>query len=94
MAEVARDNNYVRPKLVGDPCLDIRGGRHPLQELCVERFVPNSTEISPEAGVIKLITGKSDSFHMHVDVHGRSYGIECQIKVVVFWNIKSCVINT
>lgn len=59
LADVARKNNFVRPELVAEPRLDIVGGRHPLQELCVDRFVPNDTHFGPECGVIKLLTGRS-----------------------------------
>lgn len=58
MSDVARQNNFVRPVLVNEPCLEIIGGRHPLQELCVDHFVPNDTLIGGENGSIKLITGK------------------------------------
>lgn len=27
--------------------IEIRGGRHPLQELCVEVFIPNDTKLRP-----------------------------------------------
>ena len=37
--------SYVRPVMVEEPILAIKGGRHPvLDELLGERFVPNDSE--------------------------------------------------
>ncbi|KAL0902913.1 hypothetical protein M5K25_028401 [Dendrobium thyrsiflorum] len=46
LALIARQNNYVRPILTEDSLLDIQNGRHVLQELTVDTFVPNDTKIS------------------------------------------------
>ncbi|KAG0501432.1 hypothetical protein HPP92_001504 [Vanilla planifolia] len=45
LAIIARQNNYVRPILTEDSQLDIQNGRHVLQELTVDTFVPNDTKI-------------------------------------------------
>ncbi|CAK7350129.1 unnamed protein product [Dovyalis caffra] len=45
MAVVARQNNYVRPILTEETLLDIQNGRHVLQEMTVDTFIPNDTKI-------------------------------------------------
>lgn len=59
MAAVASENNYRRPVLVTERKLDIVKGRHPLQELCVDNFVPNDSSFSCEQGLVKILTGIS-----------------------------------
>ncbi len=63
-ADRARRRKYVRPEIVEESVLEIRGGRHPvLDELLLDRFVPNDTvlggkEESGEARAgLALITG-------------------------------------
>ncbi|MBN1311882.1 MAG: DNA mismatch repair protein MutS [Anaerolineae bacterium] len=62
LAEVAARQGYVRPQLVEDNGLDIRGGRHPVVEqwLTAERFVPNDTHFSTEER-LHVITGPNMS---------------------------------
>ena len=55
-ATVAADANWVRPRLSRVPGIEIRGGRHPVVEVGVERFTPNDCLISPERRML-LITG-------------------------------------
>ncbi|KAL6536769.1 MutS protein msh5 [Orobanche minor] len=45
LALVARQNNYTRPVLTSENILDIRNGRHVLQEMTVDTFIPNDTKI-------------------------------------------------
>jgi DNA mismatch repair protein MSH5 len=49
-AIVAEKHNYVRPAMEEGPILDICDGRHPMQELIVEAFIPNSTAIEGGRG--------------------------------------------
>ncbi|CAL4908915.1 unnamed protein product [Urochloa decumbens] len=60
LAVVARQNNYVRPILTEDSILEIHNGRHALQEMTVDTFVPNDTKIR-DAGRINIITGPNYS---------------------------------
>jgi DNA mismatch repair protein MutS len=59
MAELASGRNYVRPKIVPEPTLDIIGGRHPVldQLLPPGTFVPNDTRLSEQQGKFWLVTG-------------------------------------
>ncbi|PWN36973.1 P-loop containing nucleoside triphosphate hydrolase protein [Meira miltonrushii] len=50
-AAVAMQRSYSRPKLVSEPMLRIKNGRHPLQELIVETYVPNDCALSGGKGV-------------------------------------------
>lgn len=50
-AVVAVKNGYVRPVVEESAVLEISDGRHPLQELIVETFVPNDTAIEGARGV-------------------------------------------
>ncbi|KAJ0982955.1 hypothetical protein J5N97_011210 [Dioscorea zingiberensis] len=49
LALVSCQNNYVRPILTEESLLDIQNGRHVLQELTVDTFVPNDTKIFSDA---------------------------------------------
>ncbi len=59
LAEVAAARNYVRPRIVEEPTLDIRDGRHPVldQSLPPGTFVPNDVEFGEAVGSFWLITG-------------------------------------
>ncbi|KAL8195595.1 hypothetical protein R6Q57_025998 [Mikania cordata] len=74
LALVARQNNYVRPKLTAEAVLDIRNGRHVLQEMTVDTFIPNDTMIMDQ-GNVHIITGPNYS--------GKSIYIK-QVALIVF----------
>jgi DNA mismatch repair protein MutS len=58
LAEVAANNNYVRPAITPDCRLLIRDGRHPVIENTVPGgFVPNDTEMDCSENQFQLITG-------------------------------------
>ena len=65
LAEVAELHDYVRPRMLEEPVLDIREGRHPVVErmLGAGRFVPNDTGLAAgthgnaEAARLWVITG-------------------------------------
>jgi DNA mismatch repair protein MutS len=59
LAELARARNYCRPKLVSDPVIDIRDGRHPVLDAVTTdgSFVPNDAVASTNDGLMLLITG-------------------------------------
>lgn len=63
LAELAVERNYVRPAIVTEPILDIRGGRHPVleQTLPPGTFVPNDVRCDAEGGTFWLITGPNMS---------------------------------
>nr|XP_034584839.1 DNA mismatch repair protein MSH5 isoform X3 [Setaria viridis] len=79
LAVVARQNNYVRPILTEDSILEIHNGRHALQEMTVDTFVPNDTKIRDAVffclGRINIITGPNYS--------GKSIYIK-QVALIVF----------
>jgi DNA mismatch repair protein MutS len=63
LAEAAARNDYVRPALVPEPCLEIHDGRHPVVEQFLasgERFVPNDVIFEP-GEVVRVITGPNMS---------------------------------
>ncbi|XP_023553301.1 DNA mismatch repair protein MSH5 isoform X1 [Cucurbita pepo subsp. pepo] len=74
LALIARQNNYVRPVLSADSMLDIKNGRHILQEMAVDTFIPNDTKIFDDGRVI-IITGPNYS--------GKSIYIK-QVALIVF----------
>ncbi|XP_048235464.1 DNA mismatch repair protein MSH5 isoform X2 [Ricinus communis] len=73
LALVARQNNYSRPILTEETLLDIQNGRHVLQELTVDTFIPNDTKIHD--GRVNIITGPNYS--------GKSIYIK-QVALIVF----------
>ncbi|KAF8212388.1 muts domain V-domain-containing protein [Mycena galopus ATCC 62051] len=57
LAQVALQDNYVKPQFTDDDTLEIVGGRHPMVEaLRSDPFVPNSISFSQQ-GRSKVITG-------------------------------------
>ncbi|KXJ15947.1 MutS protein-like 5 [Exaiptasia diaphana] len=57
----AHEGCYVRPEMTSEPIFDIKGGRHPLQELCVSQFVPNDTVKQKDKDRMTIITGPNAS---------------------------------
>ncbi|MEW6168785.1 MAG: DNA mismatch repair protein MutS [Pseudomonadota bacterium] len=56
-AERSRALGFSRPQLVDTPCLDIRGGRHPVvEQTAPEPFVPNDLSLD-DATRLLMITG-------------------------------------
>ena len=49
----AHDYNFVKPNLVDDTIISVKNGRHPLQEMTVDTFIPNDILIAP--GIILFI---------------------------------------
>lgn len=57
----AKEYNYVCPELTEENILNIKGGRHPLQEMYVTPFVANDTLVEKEALRMKILTGPNAS---------------------------------
>lgn len=58
LAEVAENNNYIRPLLMDDCKILIRDGRHPVVENTVHGgFVPNDTKMDCKENQFLLVTG-------------------------------------
>jgi DNA mismatch repair protein MutS len=62
-AEVAVSRQYCRPRLVEEPVMYLRDGRHPVldQTLPAGTFVPNDVALDPRDGFLWLITGPNMS---------------------------------
>ncbi len=59
-ANVAKENNYIRPIICDDDVLDIRQGRHPVIEKQLpigEKYIPNDVELDSHSQQIIIITG-------------------------------------
>ncbi|RWS29429.1 hypothetical protein B4U80_01520 [Leptotrombidium deliense] len=61
MAEVSRECNYIRPVFNENNEYEIIGGRHFLQECCVDNFVANDYKSENTKGKVKIITGANAS---------------------------------
>ncbi|SMP66012.1 DNA mismatch repair protein MutS [Neorhodopirellula lusitana] len=59
LAEVAAQHHWTRPRMADDSVVRIEGGRHPVLDVSMKQgeFVPNDCVLSPETGMIHLITG-------------------------------------
>ncbi|MEX0637655.1 MAG: DNA mismatch repair protein MutS, partial [Burkholderiales bacterium] len=55
-AAVAAERGYCRPQFVNDVRIEIEGGRHPVVESQVERFIANDARLSPSRQLL-LVTG-------------------------------------
>ena len=59
-ANVARENNYIRPVIEDNDVLDIRQGRHPVIEKQLpigEKYIPNNVMLDSSTQQIIIITG-------------------------------------
>ena len=59
-ANIAKENNYIRPIICDDDVLDIRQGRHPVIEKQLpigEKYIPNDVELDSHSQQIIIITG-------------------------------------
>jgi DNA mismatch repair protein MutS len=56
LARHALRQGWCAPALVAEPALDIEGGRHPVVENTIERFIPNDCKLHAERRLL-LITG-------------------------------------
>ena len=59
LAVLSQDNNYTRPEINLDGCLQIEEGRHPVIEKMIpgERFVPNTIHMDNQNNQVIIITG-------------------------------------
>ncbi|XP_062522502.1 mutS protein homolog 5-like isoform X2 [Corticium candelabrum] len=60
-ALTAKECNYIKPTLNEDNVFNIKGSRHPLQELCVNPFIPNDIVFDGINGRMKILTGPNAS---------------------------------
>lgn len=62
-AQVAEDNNYIKPKVNTNGILDIKNGRHPVVEKTLknEDFVDNDCYLDNSSNTVMLITGPNMS---------------------------------
>ncbi|MBP1547371.1 MAG: DNA mismatch repair protein MutS, partial [Oscillospiraceae bacterium] len=62
-AEVSMRNRYVKPDIVIDGTLDIKGGRHPVVEQMIngEMYVPNDVYLDTDSRRMAIITGPNMS---------------------------------
>ncbi|KAL5016536.1 hypothetical protein ScPMuIL_006125 [Solemya velum] len=75
LADCAREFGYVRPTMVTNAIIEIKNGRHPLQELCCTPFVPNDTLSGEANSKMKILTGPNAS--------GKSIYLK-QVALIVF----------
>ncbi|XP_063827545.1 mutS protein homolog 5-like [Ostrinia nubilalis] len=61
ISKVCKEFGFVRPTLTTEKVLSITQGRHPLHAAASDCFVPNDTESSREAGLVKILTGPNSS---------------------------------
>jgi DNA mismatch repair protein MutS len=59
LAEAAVEQRWTRPEVEDSPCLEVRGGRHPVVEAALppNGFVPNDLELDGTEAQIVLLTG-------------------------------------
>ncbi len=56
---ISQNNNYIRPDINSEGCLQIEDGRHPVIEKMIpgERFVPNTINMDNQNNQVIIITG-------------------------------------
>lgn len=60
-AEASRAFDYRRPHMVDDNVIDIKQGRHPLQEQVVDTFVPNDAHLAGGSGNRSVVVGDEET---------------------------------
>jgi DNA mismatch repair protein MutS len=55
-AAAAQRYDYCRPEFVEYPCIEIRGGRHPVVERQVDSFIANDLDLTPKRRML-IVTG-------------------------------------
>jgi len=62
LAVVAKENSYVRPEVVEESIIDIRGGRHPvIEKLSEETFIENDLLLDDSERRVMILTGPNMS---------------------------------
>ncbi|XP_049875812.1 mutS protein homolog 5-like isoform X2 [Pectinophora gossypiella] len=61
ISKISKEFNFVRPTLTTDKVIDIKQGKHPLQIITCDNFVPNDAKSSSQAGFVKILTGPNSS---------------------------------
>lgn len=54
---MCKENDYQKPILTTERMIDIKQGRHPLQEHCVDNYVPNDVKASDKSELVTILTG-------------------------------------
>ena len=58
LATVANQPNYVKPEYTDSTCISVKQGRHPMvEQLLLDAYVPNNTELGSDQTRALLITG-------------------------------------
>ncbi|KAF5385688.1 hypothetical protein D9757_005471 [Collybiopsis confluens] len=60
-ANVSKSYDYRRPNMTDDNVIEIIQGRHPLQEMVIDTFVPNDTRITGGDGRFSMFANSSDT---------------------------------
>lgn len=61
LSQVSKEHNWVKPEVCLDKDLVIRDGRHPLQELTINNFIPNCSWMGRKGGRVHVLTGPNSS---------------------------------
>lgn len=56
-SDIAKELDLVKPEMVSENVINIEKGRHLLQQLCVDTFVPNDYNSSFSTNLVKIFTG-------------------------------------
>lgn len=57
--QIAKNNNYVKPRIVEEKKIAIKNGRHPLlEQRCT--FIPNDTYSESTSNLLKVVMGPSN----------------------------------
>lgn len=83
LAKVCKDNDYKRPILTLEKIIKIKNGRHPLQELCADYYVPNDTHSDVNKNLVSLLTGPNSC--------GKSIYLK-QVALVVYMTHIGCFV--
>ncbi|KAH9841446.1 DNA mismatch repair protein MutS [Rhodofomes roseus] len=76
-AEASTACNFIRPQMVGENIIEIRQGRHPLQELVVDTFVPNDALLLGGCGVGVELDDRSEDDASHDGARDKNSIVVC-----------------
>ena len=94
MSYISDVKNFRKPLVTTTPIIKIKNGRHPLQELCVDNFIPNDTNLKKSNSLCKRIDDDIDIIESDVPSTRRMGTSNRTVSFDNSFNIDSTCFNT
>ncbi|EGG14783.1 mutS like protein [Cavenderia fasciculata] len=96
LALASKELNFVKPTINNEHRINIVNGRHPLQEICVQTFIPNDTKINTIDNIDNNINNNNNEkkqflFITGPNQSGKSIYLK-QVAIIVFLTHLGCFV--